>query len=143
MRSRLDRIRHAVGFEVIGLLLIVSVMSQFGYNAGHVGAMGVFFSVIATVWNYVYNVAFDKMMEKRYGHTRKTTGLRIIHAIIFEFGLLWVTVPVIAWVLKMTLWEAFLMDIGLVLFYLVYAYVYNLAYDHIFPVPESNTATAH
>ena len=33
-------------------------------------------------------------------------------------------------------------DIALVVFYVVFAFVYNLAYDHIFPIPEGKVKPA-
>lgn len=77
MRTTFDRIRHAIGFEVIGfevigLLLMVGILSQFGFELGHVGAVGVFFSIVATLWNYVYNQWFDNFMQQKYSTTQKT-----------------------------------------------------------------------
>ena len=66
MRTRLDRIRHAILFEIIGLVVIMGILSQLGFELGHVGAMGVLFSVVATGWNYVYNIGFDKYMLKKW-----------------------------------------------------------------------------
>ena len=102
------------------------------------GVLGIAFSLLATGWNYIYNVWFDKAMQKWTGTTDKKHKHRILHALLFELGLLWVTIPVIAWWLNLSLWNAFLMDIGLVLFYLVYAYIYNLAYDKLFPVKSNH-----
>ncbi|MGR6834128.1 PACE efflux transporter [Aliivibrio wodanis] len=138
MRSRLDRIRHAILFELIGLVLIVGVLSQFGFEMGHVGIMGVVFSVVATGWNYVYNILFDNYMIKRTGSTIKTTMNRVMHSLGFEGGLLILTIPAIAWFLNVSLVEAFILDIGLVVFYLFYAYIYNLAYDKIFPIKDES-----
>lgn len=135
MRTRFDRIRHAVCFEIIGLILLVGVLSQFGFNGSHVGAVGIAFSVLATGWNYVYNIWFDRWLYKRYKTASKTTVIRIIHSVGFEAGLLFVTIPILSWVLKVTLWEAFVLDIGMVLFYLIYAYIYNIIYDRLFPIP--------
>ena len=38
-------------------------------------------------------------------------------------------VPLIAWWLNVSLWQAFLLDIGVLLFFLPYTYVYHWAYD--------------
>ena len=38
-------------------------------------------------------------------------------------------IPLAAWWLNISLWQAFVLDIALVLFYLPYAFFYNLAYD--------------
>ncbi|MGO4611387.1 chlorhexidine efflux transporter [Variovorax sp. 2RAF20] len=37
--------------------------------------------------------------------------------------------PLIAWWLKISLWQAFLLDIGVLLFFLPYTYVYHWGYD--------------
>ncbi len=51
-----------------------------------------------------------------------------------------VLMPFIAWYLRATLYQAFLMDFSFTLFYLIYAFVYNWVYDIVFPVPMLNTA---
>ena len=38
-------------------------------------------------------------------------------------------VPLIAWWLSISLWQAFLLDIGVLLFFLPYTYVYHWVYD--------------
>lgn len=136
MRTTADRIRHAIAFEIIGLVLMIGVLSQFGFELAHVGAMGLAFSIIATVWNYFYNIGFDNVMMKMFNSTNKSVLVRIFHSIGFEAGLLIITIPAIAWMLNLSLWDAFLLDLGMVVFYLVYAYVYNLAYDKIFPISQ-------
>ncbi|WP_044178208.1 chlorhexidine efflux transporter, partial [Photobacterium damselae] len=59
MRTRAQRIGHAIGFEVIGLILIVGVLSQFGFDQSHSGMMAIVVTIVATFWNYAYNVLFD------------------------------------------------------------------------------------
>ncbi|MDO6543330.1 PACE efflux transporter [Photobacterium sanguinicancri] len=138
MRTTLDRIRHTIGFEVIALLLITFVVSHLvGLDPKRMGAMGLGFSIIATVWNYSYNLMFDKAMLKRFGTTVKSGKIRVVHAIIFELCLLVITLPVMAWWLNMTLYDALILDLGMVVFFLFYAYGYNLAYDKLFPIHES------
>ena len=63
-------------------------------------------------------------------------------ALLFEGGLVVMLVPLIAWWLDISLWEALVADIALVVFYVVFAFVYNLAYDHIFPIPEGKAKPA-
>lgn len=137
MRTRNDRIRHALAFEVIGLLLFAPLASWvFGYKMLTMGVIAVAASIVATVWNYFYNVLFDKAMLKLRNNVQKTVLIRVLHAVLFEGGLLLMFMPIIAWYLDITLWEAFIMDIGMAAFYLIYAFFYNIAYDKIFPVPE-------
>ncbi len=135
MRSRADRIRHTVGFELLGLVLLTGLGGWlFDLDMQHFGALAVLFSLLAMVWNYYYNRLFDLWLLRRRGTSIKRQRDRILHAVLFEGGLLVITLPIIAWWLEMSLWQALVMDISMVLFYLVFAYLYNLAYDRIFPV---------
>lgn len=43
--------------------------------------------------------------------------------------------PIMSLWLGITLLEAFFLDLGFAIFYLIYAFVYNLSYDKIFPFP--------
>ncbi|MBL1376899.1 PACE efflux transporter [Zobellella iuensis] len=136
MRTTKDRIRHTLGFEIVGLLIFAPLASLlFNHNLLDMGLMALVGSLIATVWNYLYNLLFDHALLRLRGDVRKTTPIRIAHALLFEGGLLLLFLPMIAWHLGITLWEAFLMDIAMATFYLVYAYLYNLAYDRVFPLP--------
>ena len=143
MRSTRDRIRHAILFEVIGLLLIVPLgTAAFGLHAADMGVIGVGSALVATSWNYVYNLGFDRTMQRLAGHTRKSLVLRVFHAVLFEAGLLMILLPPIAWYLGIGLVEAFFMDLAIAAFYVAYAFVFNLAYDRTFPLPSWTDAAA-
>ncbi|WP_324754324.1 PACE efflux transporter [Roseovarius sp. Pro17] len=136
MRSTADRIRHALIFEGLGLAIVVPVGGwAFGLPIQDMGIVAVVSATLATLWTYLYNLIFDRVMHARVGHTQKGLGLRVIHSILFEFGLLLVLMPFIAWYLRISLIDAFWMDIAFALFYLVYAFIYNWLYDVIFPIP--------
>lgn len=55
-------------------------------------------------------------MQRLRGGTRKTTLIRVLHAVMFEVGLLFVLLPLFAWYLGISLWQAFLMDVSFALF---------------------------
>ena len=136
MRSFPDRIRHTVMFEVIGLALVIPGGAMlFNLPATHMGVIGVGSATVATLWNFVFNLGFDHAMLRFTGHTRKTLALRVLHALLFEGGLLVLLLPPMAWYLGMGLWETLVMDLAIVVFYVVYAFLFNLAYDRAFPVP--------
>ncbi|NTJ42582.1 PACE efflux transporter [Agrobacterium larrymoorei] len=137
MRSIGDRIRHALSFEIIGLMLVVPLGAIiFKMPLSDIGVVGVVSATVATAWNYLYNLGFDHLMQHVRGTTQKTTQIRVAHAILFELGLLMVLMPFIAWYLQITILHALVMDIAFALFYVVYAFVFNWAYDAIFPLPE-------
>jgi len=137
MRSTGDRIRHTICFELFGLALATPLGTLvFDHSPTDIGAIAVGSSLIATGWNFVYNLGFDKLMMRLRGTTRKTVPLRILHAFLFEGGLLLVLLPLISAYLGITLWEALMMDLAFAGFYLVYAFVFNWAYDLVFPIPD-------
>ena len=136
MRSFPDRVRHTVMFEIIGLALVIPGGAMlFNLPATHMGVIGVGSATVATLWNFVYNLGFDHAMLRFVGHTRKSLGQRVLHALLFEGGLLILLLPPMAWYLGMGLWQTFVMDLAIVVFYVVYAFLFNLAYDRVFPVP--------
>ena len=137
MRSTADRIRHALSFEIIGILLATPLGAfVFHLHAGDSAVIVVGSATIAMVWNYIFNLGFDHAMTRLSGTTLKTVPLRILHAVLFELGLLAMLMPLIALYLGVSLWQAFLMDIAFALFYMGYALVFNWGYDRVFLLPE-------
>lgn len=61
--------------------------------------------------------------------------MRLVHTVLFEIGLLAILLPPIAWYLNMGLLQTLQLDLAIVAFYLVYNFVFNLAYDRVFPIP--------
>ena len=92
-------------------------------------------ATLAMLWNYIYNYGFDHIMLRLRGTTAKTLAIRIIHAVLFEVGLLIALMPLIALYLGISLVQALIMDMAFALFYMAYAFVFNLTYDRVFPAP--------
>lgn len=138
MRTTSDRIRHAISFEIIGLLL-VTPLGAFAFDepVEEIGVVALVSATMATGWNYLYNLMFDHALVRLRGSVQKTVPIRVLHAILFEGGLLLILLPFIAWYLGVSYLAAFLMDVSFAIFYLVYAFFFNWAYDVVFPVPES------
>ena len=137
MRSPLDRVRHALSFEIVGLILAVPLGAViFHHPVEEIGMVGLVGATLATVWNFVYNLIFDLALSRLCGTTEKSGWVRVLHAVLFEIGLLVALLPFIAWWLGISLWQALVMDAAFAFFYMVYAYGFNLAYDRLFPLPE-------
>ncbi len=137
MRSTSDRIRHAISFEILALLLVTPLGAWvFSLPITDIGVVSIASATIAMLWNYVYNLGFDHAMQRLAGSTYKTLPVRVLHAVLFEAGILIVLAPFIAWYLGVGLWHAIVMDVSFSLFYLVYAFVFNWSYDRLFPIPE-------
>jgi uncharacterized membrane protein len=140
MRSIGDRIRHAISFEIVGLLLVTPLGAlAFHFPLHDMGTVAIVSATIATAWNFVYNCVFDLIRRHSVGTTEKGGLVRVYHAVLFEVGLLMVLMPFIAWYLGISIWQAFIMDLSFALFYMLYAYVFNWGYDRLFPLPEWDT----
>lgn len=146
LRSLPDRLRQVALFEIGGLLLITP---PFAWLSGvpvldSIGLLALL-ALIAAIWNGVYNTAFDWCEGRLTGRTadRRPFRLRCLHAVGFETGLLLMTLPVIVWWTGMGWAEALVADIGLAISYTVYALLFNLGYDRMFPIgdaPAGSTA---
>lgn len=137
MRTGADRLRHTLGFEGLGLMISIPLFSLLsGQSADHLGPLAIGLSLLATGWNYLYNLLVDHWMVRQLGRLEKRFLERVLHALLFELGLLLVALPLTALWLGISLWQALWLDIGFSLFFVFYAFGYNLAYDHLFPLPH-------
>lgn len=135
MRPFRDRVRHALSFEAVALAIFIPGSALlFGQPLEHMGFIGIASATIATLWNFVYNWGFDRAMLRLRGGVQKTLAIRVVHTLLFEAGLVVMLIPMIAWYLGIGLWAALLMDVAIVIFYLVYGFLFNLAYDRVFPI---------
>ncbi|MFG6079358.1 PACE efflux transporter [Paracoccus litorisediminis] len=143
MRKVGDRIRHALSFEILGLLIATPLGALLFHMPVHeMGVVALVGATIATTWNFIYNYVFDVILQRFTGTTLKSGVVRIFHAVLFEAGLLLMLLPFVMWYLGVTFWQALVMDISFAVFYMVYAFVFNWAYDRIFPLPEWQTASS-
>lgn len=126
--STTERIFHSLLFEVIALVIMVSALSAFSdVDITSATGIGVAVSLMAMCWNYIYNLGFDK----KFGYNRidRSFKMRIFHGLGFELGLVFVTLPILMWFLQIDFWTAFMMDLGVIIFFLIYAIIYNWCYD--------------
>ena len=84
-------------------------------------------SLMALTWNVIFNGLFDRLKARLQLANNGWT--RVLHALLFEGGLVLVCVPLIAAWLNVSLMQAFILDIGVLLFFLPYTYVYHWGYD--------------
>lgn len=141
MRSLRDRIRHTVIFEAIALVIVAFGGGLItGEPPEIMGALSLMFSVLVMIWNLAYNWMFDHWDRKYRNGAKRGVRLRLVHAVLFEAGLLFAGVFLISWWLEVTLLQALLIDIGFAAFFVAYAFAYNWVYDIVFPVPAQQSA---
>jgi uncharacterized membrane protein len=131
------KIVYVVSFELLAILLASTLLRLLSDSpVATAGITAVASSAIAMAWNCIYNLLFEAWEARQ---TRKGRGLlrRMVHAIGFEAGLVTVLVPLFAWVLGVSLLVALLLNAVMIVFFLVYGFLFNLAFDRAFGLPLS------
>ncbi len=131
------RIVYATLYEALGIVfasLGLSLLSA--APLGHTGPLATACSLVALGWNLVFNTVFEAW-EARQSVRGRGFRRRAAHALSFEFGLTILLVPLVAWWLDVTLLEAFVYDLALIVFFVVYTFVFNLTFDRLFGLPDS------
>ncbi|PWE40980.1 hypothetical protein C9I50_14025 [Pseudomonas prosekii] len=127
-KSITERVFQAIGFELLAVLICTPLLAWvMDKPMLEMGVATVAIAALALAWNVLFNGVFDRLL-KRYAIVRNA-WVRVVHALLFEGGLIVMGVPLIAWWLSISLWQAFLLDIGVLLFFLPYTYVYHWGYD--------------
>ena len=138
------RIIHALSYEMI-LLVIIAIALSFIFDMPMevTGTLGIAMAVTSVIWNMVFNHFFEKFEAKR--QLKRTVGVRILHAIGFEGGLMLATIPMVAYALEMSIWQAILTDLSMTLCILVYTFIFQWCYDHIEDkfFPDAKAASLH
>lgn len=93
------------------------------------GALALIVSVIAMIWNYLFNWLFDRL-QKKY-RFKKNLFVRVLHGVGFEVGLVGLSVPVISLIFRMSIVDAFLLELGMLLYFFPYTIVFNWLYDKL------------
>jgi len=131
MKSK-ERVFHAVLFEMVALAILVPASAVVtGKGASDLAMVGIGLSLFTVIWNYQYNILFDRC----FGGDReqRSLKLRIGHTAGFEGGLIFITVPSIAWFLDISIIDALLLEAGFLVFFFIYATGFNWFYDRYQP----------
>ncbi len=123
-------------YELIAIFCASGLFMLIGQQAGESGAMAIAASVIAMTWNVTFNHWFERW-ELRQAVKGRSLKRRIAHALGFEGGLGAILIPIMAWWFGISLWEATVMEAGMLAFFLVYTYAFNWSFDRIFGLPAS------
>jgi uncharacterized membrane protein len=122
------RVIHAVLFEFFALIILVPLMSYgFGMDMLHFGALAVMLALSAMASNMIYNHIYEAF-EHRYGW-RRTVRMRVCHTLGFEAFFMSIALPLTAWWLDISLWDALMLDLVFSVFFMLYAFCFNWVYD--------------
>ncbi|MBB1426591.1 PACE efflux transporter [Shewanella frigidimarina] len=140
--QRRERVFHAVSFEVIALAFIVPVSAMLvEKNSTDMLIVSICLSLFAVLWNYVYNILFDKLNGS--DRVERKIGIRVVHALGFEGGMLFFTIPLVSWYLSLSLIDTLVLEAGVLGFILVYTAVFNWLYDVYQPYQKWFANLAH
>ncbi|WP_437882083.1 PACE efflux transporter [Pseudomonas sp. LRF_L74] len=142
MQGPLRKVLQAVLYEVGAIAFISPVMAMvFGKSLFASGALALMLSGVALAWNMLFSLLFERW-EARQHNRRRGFLRRLLHAAGFEGGLVVLLVPLMAWWLGISLLDAFIADLGLLVFFFFYAFVFQWSFDKAFGLPDSARVAA-
>ncbi len=128
-RSLKERFCHAAGFEVLAIMTVAPLAAWvMDKPLFQMGALAIMLSTVAMLWNMIYNSGFDRIWPPQ---VKRGLGLRAIHALGFEGGFIVIGLPIAAWMLSISLLDAFLLEVAFFLFFLPYTMAYNWIWDKL------------
>ncbi|HDH7803398.1 TPA: multidrug/biocide efflux PACE transporter [Raoultella ornithinolytica] len=123
-----ERVIHAVSFEGLATLILAPTAAWLMQRSVlEMGGLSVLLATLAMVWNLIYNAAFDRLWP--VSRVVRTLKVRALHAIGFEFGFILIGVTAVALILGVSLIQAFMLEIGFMLFFLPYTMLFNWIWD--------------
>lgn len=136
-RPTLRRILYATSFELGGVLMsTLLLLAMAETSAGGSLLFSILASTVAMLWNLGFNAAFEAW-ETRQTTRGRSLARRITHALLFEAGLAAALLPLTAWWFSVTLLTALLYEGVLIGAFLIYTYLFTLAFDRLFGLPAS------
>ena len=136
LQGRRRRLLFVTLYELIAIGASSLLFVLIGQQPGESGAMAVAASTIAILWNVTFNHWFERW-EARQSVKGRSVLRRAVHALGFEGGLALFLIPLMAWWFDISLWQATVMEAGLLVFFLIYTYVFNWTFDRVFGLPAS------
>jgi uncharacterized membrane protein len=131
------KIIYVIAFELIAIVLASTLLRLLSDSpVGTTWITAVASSAIAMAWNYAYNGLFERW-EARQARKGRSLLRRVVHAFGFEAGLVTMLVPLFALVLGVSLLAALLLNAVMIVFFLVYGFCFNFAFDRVFGLPLS------
>ncbi|HFS1360918.1 TPA: multidrug/biocide efflux PACE transporter [Raoultella ornithinolytica] len=123
-----ERVIHAVSFEGLATLILAPTAAWLMQRSIlEMGGLSVLLATLAMVWNLIYNAAFDRLWP--VSRVVRTLKVRALHAIGFESGFILIGVTAVALILGVSLIQAFMLEIGFMLFFLPYTMLFNWVWD--------------
>ena len=137
------RVVYVIVFEIIAIISSTFVLMKLSdSDASDSLPVAMIISLAAIVWNFLYNTAFEAW-ERRKKVKQRTLLIRTTHAVVFEIGLVLICLPLYMLWYQVGLLEAFMMEVALMIFFLIYNFIFTFCFDKVFTLPyHYNAASA-
>lgn len=133
LKPRSRKLVYAITFEALAILLSTVLLAVLSQSQSHNSLpVAIAVSVIALIWNYIFN-SFFELIESTLKIKKRTVMVRLIHAISFELGLFFFTIPLYIWWYDVGFIKAISMEITILVFFFIYTYLFTLAFDKLCP----------
>lgn len=133
LKPRSRKLVYAITFEALAILLSTVLLAVLSQSQSHNSLpVAIAVSVIALIWNYIFN-SFFELVESTLKIKKRTIMVRLIHAISFELGLFFFTIPLYMWWYNVGFIKAISMEITILVFFFIYTYLFTLAFDKLCP----------
>lgn len=137
------RLLYVALFAVFAITLTTLILVLLsGSDAQKSLSLAIIISIVAVIWNFVYNTLFE-YWERRQQIKVRTFKVRSLHAIGFEGGLTLVCLPLYMLWYKVGLWTALTMEVSLVVSFLIFTFIFTLIFDNIFTLSQHTKTAKH
>ena len=137
LRSARERALQTISYEAGGILVATPLYAwAFGASPVDSALLVTALAVAVLVWSPLHNSVFDIADLRLSGRVAsdRPHRWRVVHATSHELSSVVITVPIIMWLGGHGFWEAVLVDLGLTITYIAYAYGFHIIYDRLRPV---------
>ncbi|KAA3625969.1 MAG: hypothetical protein DWQ08_08590 [Proteobacteria bacterium] len=131
------RALQAILYEGIAVLTVTPAIAfAFGEKPLSSFFLSLSMSTIALIWNFLFNTLFE-LWESRQARGGRSPMRRFAHGVGFEGGLTILLVPVMAIWLDIPYLEAFVANLGFLVFFFFYTIGFTWSFDRVFGLPAS------
>lgn len=133
LKPRPRKLVYAITFETLAILLSTVLLAILSQSQSHNSLpVAIAVSVIALIWNYIFN-SFFELIESKLRIKKRTVMVRLTHAISFELGLFFFTIPLYMWWYNVGFIKAISMEVTILVFFFIYTYLFTLIFDKLCP----------
>ncbi|WP_109418948.1 PACE efflux transporter [Proteus terrae] len=133
LKPRPRKLVYAITFETLAILLSTVLLAILSQSQSHNSLpVAIAVSVIALIWNYIFN-SFFELIESKLRIKKRTVMVRLTHAISFELGLFFFTIPLYMWWYNVGFIKAISMELTILVFFFIYTYLFTLVFDKLCP----------